>query len=606
MPATSLRDMRFLIHDVFDFAAHYAALDSSQEVNRELIDSILDEAARFTDGELEPLNRSGDIEGCRWDAGVVTTPDGFKQAYEQYVAGGWASLCGSVQYGGQGLPESLSLFLEELMCSANMAWTMYPSLSRGVINALESHGSEEQKQRFLTKLLTGEWTGTMCLTEAHAGSDVGLVRTKAEPLADAAYAITGTKIFISAGDHDLAENIVHLVLARLPDSPEGTKGISMFVVPKINLDGSANTVACGSIEEKMGIHGNATCVLHFDAANGYLVGAANEGMRYMFTMMNAARLVVGLQAICLSQAALQRSLEYANERLQMRSLTGPKMPDEPADPIMVHPDVRRLLLTQRAIAEGGRALVYFTGQIADRLTAGIEQDDSAQETEAMLEFLTPIVKGALTELGFESVNHAVQVFGGHGYVRETGVEEYVRDARITMIYEGTTQIQGLDLLGRKILLEQGAGMLVFLKQVNALIVALKGSSGQGSDDLIGFASQLEVITKQWGDIALDCAGRAQKNAEEVGAAGVDFLLYSGYVALAFCWGRIALVAQQRLSASSAAADAGETDEKYLAGKLATARFFFARLLPRTAAHKAAIEAGAASLMEVSAEELSSI
>lgn len=615
--------MRFLIHDVFDFEAHYATLNSAQTVDRELIDTILDEAARFTDGEIEPLNRSGDIEGCRWDAGVVTTPAGFKQAYEEYVAGGWASLCGSVEYGGQGLPESLSLFLEELMSSANMAWTMYPSLSRGVINALESHGSEEQKQNFLTKLLSGEWTGTMCLTESHAGSDVGLARTKAEPLADGAYAITGTKIFISAGDHDLAENIVHLVLARVPESPDGTKGISMFVVPKINLDGSANAVSCGSIEEKMGIHGNATCVLHFDAARGYLVGAANEGMRYMFTMMNAARLVVGLQGICLSQAALKRSIEYANERLQMRSLTGPKAPGQPADPIIVHPDVRRLLLTQRAIAEGGRALVYFTGQIADRLTAGVQQDDSAQETEAMLEFLTPIVKGALTEFSFESVNHAVQVFGGHGFVRETGIEQYVRDARITMIYEGTTQIQGLDLLGRKVLLEQGAGMLVFLKQVNELIAALKRSGGQ---DLAEFATQLEVITKQWGDLALDCAGRAQANPEEVGAAGVDFLLYSGYVALAFCWGRIALVAQQQLSASSAgaesaaagldaaksagagvdAADVAEADENYLAGKLATARFFFARILPRTAAHKAAIESGAASLMDVSAEELSSI
>ena len=593
MPA-AMKDMRFLIHDVFNFSAHYASLKPTQAINRQLIDTILDEAARFTDAEIAPLNSTGDEEGCRWQAGAVTTPTGFKAAYHKYIAAGWAALCGDPKYGGQGLPSSFSIFLEELMSSANMAWTMYPSLSRGVINALESHGSEEQKQQFLGKLLTGEWTGTMCITEAHAGSDVGLARTKAEPLADGANAITGTKIFISAGEHDLAENIIHLVLARVPQAPAGTKGISLFVVPKTDLDGKPNSVSCGSIEEKMGIHGNATCELIFAGARGYLVGAPNEGMHYMFTMMNAARLVVGLQGICLAQSALLRSVEYANQRLQMRSLTGAKSPSQPADPIIVHPDIRRLLLTQRAIVEGGRALVYFTAQIADRTMA----DSQDKQADALLDFLTPIVKGSLTELSFESVNHAVQVFGGHGYIRETGVEQFVRDARITMIYEGTTQIQGLDLLGRKILQEQGVGMRVFLELVNATAVELKASA-----TLADLGVSLAAAVQEWTAMALALVPRAQQNLDEVGAAAVDFLLYSGYVVLAFCWGRTALAAQEKLANKAADADA---EAEFLSGKLATARFFFVRLLPRCAAHKAAVESGAGALMDVSAAALSSV
>ncbi len=589
MPA-SLRDMRFLMHEVFDFASHYASLGLDGAPDRALLDSIIDEASRFTEGELEPLNRVGDEEGCRFDDGVVTTPPGFKAAYEQYVAGGWAALSGDPAYGGQGLPASISLFLEELMCSANMAWTMYPGLSRGAIHALEAHGSPEQKDRFLKPLLSGEWTGTMCLTEPHAGSDVGLAKTRAEPNADGSYSITGTKIFISAGEHDLADNIVHLVLARLPDAPGGTRGISMFIVPKFDLDGSRNGVVCGRIEEKMGLHGSATCVLNFEDARGYLVGEPNSGMRNMFTMMNAARLVVGLQGVCGAQAALTRATDYANERLQMRSLTGPKAPDEPADPIIVHPDVRRMLLTQRAIVEGGRALVYYSGQVGDR--ALYLDGDAGQRAGKLQDFLTPVVKGVLTELAQESASAAVQTFGGHGYVRENGVEQYARDLRITTIYEGTTGIQGLDLLGRKILQEQGVGLIAFLGELNELAAELKGR-----ERLAGLGERLEALGTEWGELALDLGGKAQANLDEVGAAAVDFLYYSGYAALAFCWGKTALAAEACLAEENA-------DQDYLEGKLATAEFFFKRLLPRAEAHRQAIAAGADSLMRVSAAALS--
>jgi len=588
----ALRDMRFLMHEVFDFAGHYQALGVADAPGRELLDSIIDEASRFTETELAPLNRRGDVEGCRFADGTVTTPKGFKEAYGQYIEGGWASLSGDPRYGGQGLPHSISLFLEELMCSACMAWTMYPGLSRGAIHALDAHGSDTQKQQFLTKLLSGEWTGTMCLTEPQAGSDVGLARTQAEPQADGAYAISGTKIFISAGEHDLAENIVHLVLARLPDAPTGTRGISMFIVPKIDLDGTRNSVSCGAIEEKMGMHGNATCVLNFDAARGYLVGQPNQGMKNMFTMMNSARLVVGLQGICGAAAALQLATDYAGERLQMRSLTGPKAPDQPADPLLVHPDVRRMLFTQRAIVEGGRALVYYSGQMLDR---ALRLDgDAGRQAQQQLDFLTPIVKAVLTELSLEAANHAVQVFGGHGYISETGVEQYVRDLRITTIYEGTTGIQGLDLLGRKILQEQGVGLIAYLGELNDTAAALK--SIPTLEDL---GTQLESLGAEWGELALSLGAAAQQNLEEVGAASVDFLFYSGYAVLACCWGRIAVTAAQGLTGADA-------DRDYLNGKLATARFYYERMLPRTQTHKAAIESGADNLMSMSAAELSAI
>lgn len=588
----SLKDLRFVVHDVLDYAGHYARLgprgDGEAEADvpdRAFIDAVLDEASRFAANELEPLNAVGDRVGCKWHDGQVTTPPGFKEAYATFTAGGWSSLIGDPQYGGQGLPDSMSLMVDDIVACANPAWAMYPALSRGVITVLSLHGSEQHKQAFLPKLLSGEWTGTMCLTESHAGSDVGLARTRAEPRGDGTYAITGTKIFISSGEHDLVENIVHLVLARLPDAPAGTSGISLFVVPKVNLDGTRNGVSCGGIEEKMGIHGNATCVLNFDGATGYLMGEPNRGMRYMFTMMNGARLVVGLQGVCGAHAASLKALEYAQERLQMRALAGPVAPDRPADPIIAHGDVRRMLLTQRAIAEGGRVLVYYAGQLADTARRGADED--RQRAQDMLDFLTPIVKGWLTELGFESVNLALQIFGGHGYIRETGVEQWVRDSRITMVYEGTTGIQALDLLGRKTLQTQGKGLMSFIGEMNALAERLHGP-------LPALAQALEETAKEWGDLTLALGGRALQDVNEVSCNAVDYLLYSGYCVLAYCWGRIAETAA---ALQDELAEEGAPGNPFLTGKLAVADFYFARLLPRRHAHRLAIEAGARTVQQ---------
>lgn len=578
-----LRDMRFALYDVLDAAGHFADLGLADVVNPELIDAILDEAAKFAFAELAPLNAIGDTQGCELVDGEVRTPDGFAAAYKTYQEGGWAALSGEPEYGGQGLPESLSVVVEDLFTQTNSAWSMYPGLSRGAIEALEAHGSHDQKDVFLRKLLSGEWTGTMCLTEPHCGSDVGLLRTRAEPQADGTYRVTGNKIFISAGDHDFTDNIVHLVLARLPDAPEGTRGVSLLIVPKVNLDGSRNGVSTGALEEKMGIHGNATAALNFDDAIGYMVGEPNTGMRSMFTMMNGARLVVGLQGVALAEAAFQKSLTYARERLQMRSLSGPKAPDKPADPIIVHPDVRRMLLTQKAFVEGGRALVYLGALTADVAVRGTSEEARAAADER-LDFLTPIIKGFLTEVGFESTNLGVQVFGGHGFITETGIEQHVRDCRITTIYEGTTGIQGLDLLGRKVLMTQGKALMGFLGDFAALKAELP-------DSLSDLGEALEAVSAEWGEMTMALGGKALSAPDEVGAAAVDYLMYSGYASLAYIWARKALAAQRRL-------DGGEDDDGYLAGKLATARFYVQRVLPRAGAHKAAIEAGAGSLMDL--------
>ena len=588
---TPLRDMRFLLYDVFDFEAHYARLTDRERVTRDLLDPILDESARFAETELHPVNKTGDRDGCRFSDGVVTTPKGFKEAYKTYVANGWTGMTGDVAYGGQALPHSMSLIVEEPMTIANMAWTMYPDLSHSAMNALERHGTPDQKQRFLTLLLSGACTGTMCLTEPQAGSDVGILRTKALPNADGTYAITGTKIFISAGEHDFVDNILHLVLARVPNAPAGTKGISLFIVPKflLNDDGSPgarNGVKCTGIEEKMGIHGNATCVLDFDGAIGHRVGAENEGMRCMFTMMNAARLGVGMQGVGLAEAAYQASLAYARERLQMRALTGPTNPGGPADPIIVHPDVRRMLLTQKAFVEGGRALAYFTAQQADLAEFGPPEQRDAAET--MLSFLTPIVKAFLTETAFESVNHAVQIFGGHGFIHETGIEQYVRDARITLIYEGTTQIQALDLLGRKVMMTQGKALLAFVEEMQRFAKLCNGP-------MTDIGATLDRVASEWPTLSMATGGRAAGDLNELGAASVDYLMYSGYAALTYCWARMAYAASKALNK-----DASKASDPYLAGKIATARFFIGRLLPRAEAHKRAIEAGAAVLMQIDA------
>ena len=446
-----LRDMRFLMDEVFDYPATYAAI-GAVDATPDLVGAILEEGAKFCEQVLAPLNRSGDEEGAVWKDGVVTTPKGFKEAFAQYVEGGWNGLSADPAYGGQGLPTSLAMAISEMVASANTSWGMYPGLTHGAMSAIHAHGSEEQKQTYLTKLTEGRWTGTMCLTEPHCGTDLGIIKTRAVPQADGSYAITGTKIFISAGEHDMSENIVHLVLAKLPDAPAGTKGISLFIVPKFNggADGEAaerNGVSCGSIEHKMGIKASATCVMNFDSAKGFLIGELNKGLNCMFTMMNHARLGTGMQGLCNGEASYQGALRYANDRLQMRSLTGPKAPEKPADPIIVHPDVRRMLLTMKSLNEGSRALGYFTAQLLD-IAHRSPDEAQREEAEGLLAFLTPICKAFMTEAGLEATSLGMQVFGGHGYIREWGMEQLMRDARIAPIYEGTNCIQALDLLGR--------------------------------------------------------------------------------------------------------------------------------------------------------------
>ncbi|MGR4039811.1 acyl-CoA dehydrogenase C-terminal domain-containing protein [Pseudomonas sp. 910_21] len=587
-----LRDMRFLIDHVFDFHGGYAALGAS-DASPDMVRAILEEGAKFCENVLAPLNRSGDEEGCHFDNGVVTTPKGFKQAFAQYVEGGWHGLAADPAYGGQGLPHSLGLVISEMVGSSNTSWGMYPGLTHGAMSAIHAHGTAEQKQLYLNKLTAGQWTGTMCLTEAHCGTDLGIIKTRAVPQADGSYALSGSKIFISAGEHDLSENIIHLVLAKLPDAPAGTKGISLFIVPKFLPDaagevGERNGVSCGSIEHKMGIKASATCVLNFDGAKGFLIGEANKGLNCMFTMMNHARLGTGMQGLCLGEASFQGAIKYANDRLQMRSLSGPKAPDKAADPIIVHPDVRRMLLTMKAFNEGNRALAYFTAQLLD--VAHLSRDQAQrQQAEDLLAFLTPICKAFMTETGLEVTNHGMQVFGGHGYIREWGMEQLVRDCRIAPIYEGTNGIQALDLLGRKVLGSQGKLLLGFTRIVHKFCVA-----NAEHPQLKAHVAQLDGLNRQWGELTTQVGMAAMKNPEEVGAAALDYLMYSGYIVLGYLWLRMALVAQQQL-------DAGKSDGDFATAKLATCAFYFKRLLPRTGAHLAAIEAGSDCLMSLPAE-----
>ncbi|SEI42057.1 Acyl-CoA dehydrogenase [Allopseudospirillum japonicum] len=587
-----LRDIRFVTQEVLGFTQHYQALPNAQEAH-ELQDAILQEGAKFAEQVLAPLNQVGDQQGCQRDAaGQVSTPAGFKAAYQAYVDGGWPSLAQDPEYGGQGLPPSLGMILNEMICSANLAWGMYPGLSHGAMDALRHHGNAEQKSTYLKPLIEGRWTGTMCLTEPHCGTDLGLIKTKAQPQADGSYHISGTKIFISAGDHDLAENIIHLVLAKLPDAPEGTRGISLFIVPKYVPDaqgqvGAANTVTCGALEHKMGIHGNSTCVMNFDAAQGWLVGEPHKGLKCMFTMMNAARIGVGIQGLGLTEVAYQNALAYARERLQMRALTGAKAPEQVADPIIVHPDVRRMLLTQKAFAEGGRALIYYTAQLVDTVEA---QGEYAQEADKLLGLLTPIVKAFLTEVAFESTNEGLQVFGGHGFIQEWGMEQFVRDARITRLYEGTTGIQALDLLGRKVLLDQGQTLRSFTKQIHLFCQAQ-----EDKPDMRIFIEPLSQLNKEWGELTMQIGMRALQDKEEVGAAAVDYLMYSGYVCLAYFWAQMAARALQALEAGTQEAD-------FYQAKLHTATFYYQRLLPRTRTHAHILQQDAQSLMQMSAQD----
>lgn len=589
-----LRDMQFVLHELLNVETEFKAMPRHAELDADTINSIAEEAAKFAQGVIFPLNQSGDAEGCHHDpvTGDVTAPQGFKAAYQQYIEAGWPALACDPDFGGQGLPEVVNNVLYEMLNSANQSWTMYPGLTHGAYAALHVHGTPEQKALYLPKIISGHWTGTMCLTEAHCGTDLGLLRTKAEPNGDGSFAITGQKIFISAGEHDLAENIVHLVLARLPDAPAGTKGISLFLVPKFvpNTDGSLGTrngVKCGSIEHKMGIHGNATCVINLDSASGWLVGEANKGLNAMFVMMNGARLGVGMQSLGLAEVAYQNSLAYAKDRIQMRSLTGPKAKDKPADPIIVHPDVRRMLLTQKAYTEAARAFTYWSGLQLDKEH---NHPDAAVARDAadLMALLTPVVKGFITENAYISTTLGMQVLGGHGYIREWGMEQFVRDARINMIYEGTNGIQALDLLGRKVLGDMGAKLMKFGKLITDLVKA-----EQGNEAMKEFIGPLAEVGLDVQKVTMEIGQKAIKNADEVGAASVAYLHLVGHMVYAYFWARMAKVAVEKLAA-------GTSEPDFYNAKLFTARFYFAKLLPETGCYLKEIRAGAEPLMAMDA------
>ncbi len=592
-----LRDMRFSLQEVHKYTEACNSLGGFEEVGADLLDAILEEAAKFVEQELAPLNQSGDQQGCQWNDGVVTTPDGFKEAYAKYVESGWASLSAEPAFGGQGLPPSMATLVSEMSGTANWAWAMYPGLSHGAHATITAHGTDEQKNTYLGPLTSGEWTGTMCLTEPHCGTDLGMLRTRAEPNDDGSYALHGTKIFISAGEHDMTDNIVHIVLARLPDAPSGTRGITLFIVPKMlpAADGSIgerNGVSCGSIEHKMGIHGNATCVLNFDGATGFLIRAPNRGLNCMFTFMNAARLGTALQGLAHAEAGFQGSLTYARERLQMRSSSGRKHPDKPADPIIVHPDVRRMLLTQKAFAEGGRLLVHSLAMSVDVVDSDAS-DEAKGKADQRLAFLTPIAKAFLTETGFESANLGLQIFGGHGFIQEWGMEQNVRDCRISMLYEGTTGIQALDLLGRKVVGSQGGLLRQFIAEIDAFCEQHKDNR-----NMANMIATLEAQCEEWQHVTTQVTMRAMSDADEIGAASVDYLMYSGYVVLAYMWAKASATAQQSLAKDDC------SEQEFYEAKIATAEFYYDKLLPRTRTLVATMETGADSLMALKAEHFS--
>jgi alkylation response protein AidB-like acyl-CoA dehydrogenase len=582
-----LENMKFVLHDVLGVET-LSSLPGYEEATPDMVDSILEEAAKMCEEVLFPLNQSGDSEGCHLENGIVRTPSGFKEAYDAFSSGGWCGAVADPAYGGMGLPLTVGFAIQEMICSANMSFGMYPGLSEGAYNALYLHGSDEQKNTYLPKLVTGEWSGTMCLTEPHCGTDLGLIRTKAIPNPDGSYAMTGTKIFISAGEHDLTSNIIHLVLARLPDAPEGVKGISLFVVPKFLPDTmAANAVTCGSIEHKMGIKASSTCVMNFENAKGWLVGDAHKGLRAMFTMMNTARLGVGMQGLGIAEVAYQNGLAYAKDRLQMRALDGVKAPNKPADPIIVHPDVRRMLLISKAFCEGARALSYWVGMALD-LSEKHPDPKKREEAEDLVALMTPIIKAYFTDMGFDVANHAIQIHGGHGYIREYGVEQYARDARIAQIYEGTNGIQALDLVGRKMGQNMGRLLRRFFHPLSQFI-----EENQSDAALQEFIFPLAKAFAKLQQSTAMIAQKGLKDPNEAGAASFDYLRQFALVALGYMWARMAKVAIQK---STTDTDSGT--QEFYASKVKTARFFFERMLPEADARQKMVLSGAKSLMEL--------
>ena len=580
-----LKDIKFVSERVLDMPTHYTTFTKGRNTDPETLEAIFEEAAKFCENELQPLNKVGDEEGCKFNNGEVTTPTGFKEAYKSFVENGWPALTGPVEYDGQGMPESVGLVMMEMMIATNHSWSMYPGLSSGAIKTVYTHASQEIKDRFMPPMVAGNWTGTMCLTEPHCGSDLGLLKTYAEETGEeGVYNLTGSKIFISSGEHDMADNIVHIVLARLPGAPEGIKGISLFVVPKfhVNDDGSMgdrNTVACGSIEEKMGIHGNSTCVMNFDAAKGYLISEPHKGMRAMFTFINESRLGVAMHGQAHSEVSFQKALSYAKDRLQFR--TKPRKDEsKAADPIIGHPDVRRMLLTQKAFAEGGRMLNMFCGQLVDIEQSADFTDAEHERAETLLAVLTPIAKGFLSETSLEATNYGIQVLGGHGFVKEWGMEQEVRDARISQLYEGTTGIQGLDLLGRKILGSRGKVLKPLVKEVEAFIKENRRNK---------FAKQLKPYMGTWESLTRSIGMSAMRDTDEVNAAAVDYLMMAGYVTIAYFWAKAAVAAEQAISD-------GAPEPEFYKAKIATADFYFQRIMPRVLAHEAAIKNGMDSMM----------
>ena len=577
-----IQDFKFLLNDVLKVNKLVYDLPGFEELDDNLADMVLEECAKVCEEVLHPINHAGDQQGCQFDNGKVTTPDGFKQAYQTYTQAGWSALSLSPEYGGQGLPETLNFIVEEMTCSANTSFSLYSVLTRGAVNLIEAYATDELKDQYLEKMVAGEWTGTMCLTESHAGTDLGMVKTKAEPQQDGSYAIKGTKIFITGGEHDLTDNIVHLVLARLPGAPEGVKGISLFLVPKMlpDADGNPtgdNQVRCGSIEHKMGIKGSSTCVINFDGAKGFLVGELNKGLPHMFKLMNMARLAIGLQGLALGEVAYQNAVVYARERLQSRALTGAKNPQGAADPIIVHPDVRRMLLTTRAYVEGCRALSIWTGMQLDIAHRHSDANERAI-ANGHIELITPVFKAFLSDIGYETATLCQQVFGGHGYIQETGMEQFVRDARIAQIYEGTNGIQALDLVRRKLYINDGNLPVQFFDLLNDYIKSNAADMEQAE-----FIQPLTEAVNHLQDLTQWLLKAAADNPDELGAASTDYLRAFALTTLAWMWAQMGAAAKSQSDA-------------FHKTKLSTARYYFARLLPQIEGLDAAIRSGAEPIM----------